>query len=253
MDAERPYLSVVIPVYNEADCIEANLRAVCAYLRTQPYTWEVIVVDDGSLDQTAQIVEGLCAGEPGLRLLRNDHRGKAYAVRTGVLSSRGEFVLFADADLATPIEEVGKLLAALQAGADVAIGSREAYGALRLNEPPLRHLMGRAFNLLVRLLILGQHKDTQCGFKAFSRRAADDIFQSVRLYGPNAAVLSRPAVTGFDVELLYLAHRKGYRVAEVPVQWRYGPGSKVNPLHDSWRNLKDVLRVRYYALRGLYR
>lgn len=246
------HLSLVFPVYNEAKCIEQNLETALGFTAAQPYSSEVIVVDDGSSDESAAIVERLAASEPSLRLLRNDHRGKAYAVRTGVLAARGDYVIFADADLATPIHQVTKMLAAFEAGCDVAIGSREGYGAQRFDEPWLRHFMGRVFSLVVRILVLGQHQDTQCGFKGFTRAAATDIFNSVRLYGPNAAVLNAPAVTGFDVELLYLAHRKGYKVTEVPVEWHYGPGSKVNPLRDSWLNLRDVLRVRYYAMRGLY-
>lgn len=248
----RLHLSLVFPVYREAKCIEQNLRTVLRYFATQCYPYEIICVDDGSPDDSAPIIERLAAEAPTIGLIRNDHRGKAYAVRTGVLEARGDYVVFADADLATPVHQVAKLLAALEAGADVAIGSREGYGAQRYNEPWLRHFMGRVFSLVVRVLVMGQHQDTQCGFKGFTRAAAQDIFNSVRLYGPNAAVINAPAVTGFDVELLFLAHRKGYEVAEVPVEWHYGPGSKVNPLRDSLHNLRDVLRVRYYAMRGLY-
>jgi len=247
-----PHLSVVVPVYNEKHRIEANLNAICAYLEAQPYSSELIVVDDGSEDSTAAIVERMANAHADLHLIRNDHRGKAFAVRTGVLSARGEYIVFTDADLATPIHQLPKLLDALEHGADVAIGSREGYGAKRIGEPQLRHLMGRVFNFLVRVLILGQHQDTQCGFKGFTQDAGRDIFNSVRLYGPEAPVLDKPAVTGFDVELLYLAHRKGYTVSEVPVEWHYGPGSQVNPLRDSLRNFRDLLRVRYYAMRGMY-
>ena len=248
----RPHLSLVVPVFNEERCIQANLQVMLSYLGAQPYPAELIVVDDGSRDHTAEMVAAFAATHSSVRLIRNDHRGKAYAVRTGVLAAGGDYVAFTDADLATPIHQTGKLLAALDMGNDVAIGSREGYGARRLGEPWPRHFMGRVFNLAVRVLIMGQHKDTQCGFKGFTHQAAQDVFSSVRLYGPNAAILMAPAVTGFDVELLYLAHRKGYRVAEIPVEWHYGPGSKVHPLRDSWRNFRDVLRVRYYALRGLY-
>ncbi len=248
----RPHLSVVIPVYNEERCIADNLRGVLAYLAEQSYSSEVIVVDDGSRDSTAALVDEVALGNPALRLIRNDHRGKAFAVRTGVLAAEGQNVLFADADMATPIHQTAKLLAALESGYDVAIGSREGYGARRYNEPWTRHFMGRVFNLVVRVLVMGQHRDTQCGFKAFTRAAAQDIFNSVQLYGPSSPVLDAPMVTGFDVELLYLAHLKGYRVADLPVEWHYGPGSKVSPLRDSWRNFRDVLRVRYNAMRGLY-
>jgi dolichyl-phosphate beta-glucosyltransferase len=247
-----PHLSLVVPVYNEARCIERNLQTIAGYLAAQPYRSEVIIVDDGSADDTAAIVEHVTAATASVHLVRNEHRGKAFAVRTGVLRAAGDYVLFADADLATPIDQTAKLLEALESGHDVAIGSREGYGARRYDEPWVRHFMGRVFNLVVRLMVMGQHKDTQCGFKAFSRRAAQDVFGSVRLYGPNSGILNAPAVTGFDVELLYLAHRRGYRVAEIPVEWHYGPGSKVNPFLDSWRNFRDVLRVRYYSLRGLY-
>ncbi|MGQ9555888.1 MAG: dolichyl-phosphate beta-glucosyltransferase [Anaerolineae bacterium] len=248
----RPHLSLVIPVFNEERCIQANLQTVLTYLDTQPYSAELIAVDDGSHDRSADMITIVADTHPNVRLIRNEHRGKAYAVRTGVLAASGDYIVFTDADLATPIHQLDKLLAALDMGNEVAIGSREGYGARRLGEPWTRHFMGRVFNLAVRLLLMGQHKDTQCGFKGFTRQAAQDIFNSVRLYGPDAAILTAPAVTGFDVELLYLAHRKGYRVTEIPVEWHYGPGSKVNPLRDSWRNFKDVLRVRLYALRGFY-
>lgn len=247
-----PHLSVVIPVYNEERCIAENLRGVLSYLSEQTYSSQVIVVDDGSRDTTAALVEQVAQTEPTLKLIRNDHRGKAFAVRTGVLAAEGENVLFADADMATPIHQTAKLLSALENGYQVAIGSREGVGALRYNEPWMRHFMGRVFTLVVQVLVMGQHRDTQCGFKAFTRAAAQDIFNSVRLYGPSSPVLDAPAVTGFDVELLYLAHLKCYRVADIPVEWHYGPGSKVSPLRDSWRNFRDVLRVRYNAFRGLY-
>jgi dolichyl-phosphate beta-glucosyltransferase len=250
--SSEPRLSLVIPVYNEATVIQRNLQTVLDYLQAQPYGSEVVVVDDGSADSTASLVEALSARHPGLRLIRNDHRGKAFAVRTGVLSARGDAIIFTDADLATPIHQTEKLLKALSSGYDLAIGSREGYGARRIGEPWLRHFMGRVFNLVVRAVMLWGYQDTQCGFKGFTRPAAGEIFAAVRLYGPNAVLLKAPAVTGFDVELLYLAQRKGFKVAEVPVEWHYGTNTKVSPLRDSWRNLKDCLRVRYYALRGLY-
>jgi len=248
----RPYLSLVVPVYNEEQCIRQSLQTVLAYLDGKPYRAEVILVDDGSHDGTVQVIEEVAKAENRLRLIRNDHRGKAFAVRTGMLAALGDYVIFADADLATPIHQTAKLLTTLESGYDVAIGSREGYGARRVGEPWLRHFMGRAFNLVVRLLVMGNHRDTQCGFKGFTWGATQDVFSSVRLYGPDSPLLTTAALTGFDVELLYLSHRKGYRVAEIPVEWHYGPGSKVNPWRDSWRNFRDVLRVRYYALRGLY-
>ncbi len=189
---------------------------------------------------------------PGLWLLNLPHRGKGATVRDGILAARGSYVLFSDADLATPIMEASKLIRALHDGADVAIGSREAPGAARIDEPVLRHTMGRVFSLLVQMLLLRGFADTQCGFKAFTRDAGHRIFSRVALYSRDAPILTRPAVTGFDVEVLYLALRYGYQIAEVPVEWHYRPYSKVSPLRDSYELFRDVVRVRRNALRGIY-
>jgi glycosyltransferase involved in cell wall biosynthesis len=249
---EAPLLSVVVPAYNEEQRLPDSLRQITAYLDTQPYRSEVIVADDGSTDATAALVEQLSASQPSLRVLRLDHRGKGFAVRAGALAARGEYVLLCDADLAVPIEEWEQLRHALENGFDVAIGSREGLGARRLGEPWYRHLMGRVFNLIVRTVAVGGIQDTQCGFKALRQSVATDLFERVRIYGADAPRVQGAAVTAYDVELLYLARRCGYRIAEVPVPWRYGTETKVNPIRDSWRNLRDVLRVRWYALRGKY-
>lgn len=222
------------------------------YLARQDYTSEVIVVDDGSEDGTPSVVESFQKSHPNLRLIRNDHRGKGYAVRTGVLAAQGRYIVFSDADLATPIEELPKLLEPLQSGYDVAIGSREGLGARRYGEPWHRHLMGRVFNFLVRLLVVGHYQDTQCGFKGFRREAGHELFRRVRLYGEEAGVIKGGAVTAFDVEVLLLAHKRGYKVKEVPVEWYYGENTKVNPLRDSIRMLKDIFMVRWNEWRGLY-
>ena len=249
---ESPLLSVVVPAYNEEQRLPDSLRQITAYLDTQSYRSEVIVADDGSTDTTVALVEQLAAARPSLRLLRLDHRGKGFAVRAGALAARGEYVLLCDADLAVPIEEWEQLRRALESGFDVAIGSREGLGARRLGEPWYRHLMGRVFNLIVRIVAVGGIQDTQCGFKALRQSVAADLFERVRIYGADAPRVQGAAVTAYDVELLYLARRNGYRIAEVPVPWRYGTETKVNPIRDSWRNLRDVLRVRWYALRGKY-
>lgn len=250
--SEQPYLSVVVPAYNEEQRLPDTLAQILAYLERQPYRFEVLVADDGSDDGTAALVERLMAQRPELRLLRLDHRGKGYTVRKGVLAARGEYVLFSDADLAVPIEEWEKVARSFAAGADVVIGSREGLGARRQGEPRYRHVMGRVFNLIVRVVAVGGIQDTQCGFKAFRYAVAQDLFQRVRLYDDQARVVRGPAVTAFDVEVLFLARRRGYRVAEVPVLWRYGTETKVDPLRDSLRNLRDVLVVRWNALRGAY-
>lgn len=250
--ADPPLLSVVVPAYNEEQRLPDTLARIFAYLDRQSYQSEVIVADDGSADTTAALVERLAADHPSLRLLRLDHRGKGYAVRAGALAARGEYVLLCDADLAVTMEEWEKLRRFLDGGYDVAIGSREGVGARRLGEPWYRHLMGRVFNLIVRLVAVSKIQDTQCGFKALRRAVTVDLFQRVRIYGEDAPIVQGAAVTAYDVELLYLAARRGYRIAEVPVIWRYGTETKVNPLRDTLRNFRDVLTVRWYALRGVY-
>ncbi len=243
---------MVIPAYNEERRLPTTLEKVLSYLGQQSYAFELIVVDDGSEDDTVGVVETVMATAPSVRLIRNDHRGKAYTVRTGMLAARGRYVLFSDADLATPIEEAEKLVAQLEAGCDVAIGSREGLGARRYNEPWYRHLMGRVFNFVVRAVAVGGVQDTQCGFKAFRREVAHDLFQRVCLYGEDTGPVKGSMVTGFDVEIVFLARKRGYRIAEVPVEWHYGVNSKVNPVLDSVRMFKDVLQVRLNDLRGMY-
>jgi dolichyl-phosphate beta-glucosyltransferase len=248
-----PLLSIVVPAYNEEQRLPESLRQILAYLDTQPYPTEVIVADDGSSDRTAEYVEQIVAQRPEVRLLRLDHRGKGYAVRAGALAAHGQFVLLCDADLAVPMEEWERLHEALEHGYQVAIGSREGVGATREGEPWYRHVMGRVFNLIIKVVAIGGFQDTQCGFKAMYRTVSDDLFRRVQIYGDNAPPVQGAAVTAYDVELLYLAIRRGYRVAEIPVPWRYGEETKVSAVRDSWRNLRDVLRVRWNALRGAYR
>ncbi len=249
----RPRLSIVIPAYNEERRLPATLERVAAYLARLPYPAEVIVVDDGSEDRTAEIAEKFATTLPArMRVIRNDHRGKGYTVRTGMLAAEGDYILFSDADLATPIEEWEKLHSYLEAGWDIAIGSREGLGARRVGEPWYRHLMGRVFNHLVRWVAIADFQDTQCGFKAFRREVAHDLFRRVQLYGEGARRVKGGAVTGFDVEVLFLARKRGYRIREVPVEWRYGANTKVNPVRDSIRMFKDVWAVRLNDWRGRY-
>ena len=252
MTLVEPYLSVVLPAYNEEQRLPKTLENVTAHLQTKDYAAEIIVVDDGSSDGTAEAVEGFAASHPNVRLIRNEHRGKAYAVRSGVLASGGQFVLFMDADGATPIYELDKLLPHLEGEYDVAIASREGLGARRHDEPAYRHYMGRVFNFIVQVLAVPGIRDTQCGFKAFRRQAARDLFSNLQLYGADAGTVQGAVVTAFDVEILFLARKWGYTIAEVPVHWYYGTESKVSPITDSWRNFRDVLRVRWNDLRRRY-
>jgi glycosyltransferase involved in cell wall biosynthesis len=244
----RPYLSIVIPAYNEARRLPGNLPKVFTYLEAQPYRYELIVVDDGSADETAQAVESLQSAKPYLRLIRNPHRGKAYTVRTGILAAQGQYIFQCDADLSMPIEELGKLLKALEEGADVVVGWR----ARRYHLPWYRQVMSAAFHLLVQIIAVRGIQDTQSGFKCYRSEVAHDIFSRTVLYSGEQEIKG-PAVTGFDVEILFLAQKSGYRIQEVPVEWYYGERSTVNPIKDSLRNLNDVIHVRLNDWRGRYR
>jgi len=249
VSSQQPLLSIVIPSYNEAQRLPKTLARIQEFLAQQPYPTEIIVVDDGSSDNTAQ----LAATCPGVQLLQRDHRGKGFAVRAGALAAQGEYILLCDADLAVPIEEWTKVEQLLQKGYDVVIGSREGVGAKRIAEPWYRHFMGRVFNWIVQQIALPGIQDTQCGFKALRQNVARDLFRRMQLYGEDAPPVQGAAVTAYDVELLFLAYQAGYRVAEVPVMWHYGTETKVSPLRDSWRNLRDLFQVRLNDWRGLYR
>jgi len=243
--AAPAHLSVVIPARDEAERIGPTLQRVIAYLRGQAYTWEVVVVDDVSRDATAAAAEQFQAREPRLRLLRRSAEpGKGAAVRAGMLAARGQRVLFSDADLSTPIEEVEKLLAAVEReGYDIAIGSRGLpQSDLRVRQPWYREAMGRAFNLMVRAVALRGFRDTQCGFKLFRGEVLRDLF-------------CRQTINGFafDVEILFLAIKRGLRVKEVAVTWINSPRSTVDPVRDSLRMARDMLGLRLKSMLGLYR
>jgi dolichyl-phosphate beta-glucosyltransferase len=240
-DPTSVFLSVVFPAYNKETRIAASLDATVAYLAGQAFTAEVIVVDDGSRDRTAEAAAAALAGRIPSRVIRRENnRGKGASVKEGVLAASGEVILFSDDDLSTPIGELDKLLAALRAGADVAIGSRALPGSdIEVRQRRPRELMGKAFNRLVGLLVLKGYRDTQCGFKAFRRAAAMDLFSRLRTNG-----------FGFDVEVLVLCRELGYRVAEVPVVWRDSRPSRVRLFRGSLAMLRDLLRIRRSARRS---
>jgi dolichyl-phosphate beta-glucosyltransferase len=248
----EPSLSLVIPAYNEATRIAGTVREAVAWLDGQPFDTELIVVDDGSDDATAGLAARALSELGRGRLLRIPHGGKAAAVRAGMLAATCEQIAFSDADLATPLPFLAELRAALAAGCDIAIGSREGAGARRFGEPPYRHLMGRVFNGLVRLLLVPGVHDTQCGFKLFRAEVARALLRKSRLYRDGEQIISGPRVTAFDVELLTLARLHGYRLCPVPVVWSYGEGSKVRPARDTWHNVRDVLAVWIAVQRGRY-
>ncbi|HMD34062.1 MAG TPA: dolichyl-phosphate beta-glucosyltransferase [Vicinamibacterales bacterium] len=238
------FLSVVIPAFNEVARIGATVSHVCSYLDAQPWTWEVVVVLDGGRGGAADEVRAAAAGRASVRLLDNlVNRGKGFSVRRGLLAARGRYRLFIDADLSLPIQGVAAMIAALEEGSDVAIGSRTAAGSVvRGARAPLRQTMGGVFNAVVRLLAVSGVRDTQCGFKGFRDDAAERIFR-----------LSRIDRFGFDVEALRLAQRFGYRIAEIPVACTYRPSSSVRRVWDAASMFADVLRVRWYEATGRYR
>ena len=235
--------SIVIPAYNEALRLEATLDRVLEYVYSQKWNAEILVVNDGSRDATRDIILRYAATHPMLQLVDNPgNRGKGFSVRNGVLHSKGEFVVFTDADMASPIEESAKLLAALEHGADVAIGSRWLDPSLQTRKQPFyRRALGRIFNLALRLILGMNFKDTQCGFKAFRRQAAQAVFPM--------QIIER---WGFDPEIIFLAQRFGYRVDEVAVKWAHQENTKISPIKDGLRMFSELLVIRWYALTGKY-
>jgi len=245
------HLSIVIPVYNEATRIQDCLDQLLAWIARRDDAVEIIVVDDGSADETLALASKTAAGYRHFRVISEQHLGKANAVLAGLAEARGAYAGFCDVDLATPLSTWDRCETALRTGADVAIASREGSGAHRVGEPWYRHAMGRAFNGLVRLLLLPGIHDTQCGFKFFTKESLALILPRCHLYR-DATIVQRPRVTAFDVELLAIARRQGLDIAVIPVTWTYGEHTKVNPFTDTLQNLRDVLAVRWNGWRGRY-
>jgi dolichyl-phosphate beta-glucosyltransferase len=239
-----PTYSIVLPAYNESERIAATLQKISAHAAQRGWNVEIIVVNDGSTDATAAIVQSHAVRCPGVRLVENPgNRGKGYSVRNGMLHAHGDVLLFSDADLSSPIAEADKLFAAVADEADIAIGSRWLNVELQTKRQPLyRQLFGRMYNLALRLILGLRFKDTQCGFKAFNRRAADALFPAQKIER-----------WGFDPELLYLARRFHLRVKEVPVEWAHREGTRINPLRDGLRMLVEIFKVRWNALSGKYK
>jgi len=248
---KQPYLSVVIPAYNEETNIRLGaLDKVARYLEMQKYLYEVILVNDGSSDKTADLIGDFVKKNPNFYLIQNPHQGKAATVITGMLAAKGEIVLFTDLDQATPLSELDKLLPWFSRGYDVIIGSRSGR---REGAPFLRRIMARGF-MFLRTFILGLKgiSDTQCGFKAFRKEVAHLIFARLQLYGKQRVVSGAMVSAGFDVEALFLAKQMGYKIKEVPVEWHYVETRRVNPIKDSIEGLLDILKIRINAWKGLY-
>ena len=246
----KPYLSIVIPAYNEHGNLKRGvLASVWDYLKGQKYSWEVLVVDDGSTDDTADLAEAFAKKHNGFRVLREPHRGKGGTVIAGMLSAGGEIVLFTDMDQATPLDQIEKFMPKLGKEYDLVIGSR----AGREGAPILRKLMAYGFIFLRTVIIRLPYKDTQCGFKAFKRQAAKKIFKRMKIFSEKIRAKNASVSAGFDLEILYIARKLGLKVAEVAVEWRHQEGTRVNPLKDSWEGFRDLVRVRINALMGRYK
>jgi dolichyl-phosphate beta-glucosyltransferase len=239
----QPKYSIVIPAYNERARIGSTLEQVLEHLHEQKWNAEIVVVNDGSRDDTANYVSQFAAEHPQVRLIENPgNQGKGYAVRNGMLNARGQVLLFTDADLSSPISEATKLFDAMEKGADVAIGSRWLDPSLQFQRQSLkRQIMSRTFNLFTRAVLTFPYHDTQCGFKAFTREAAKKIFP-----------LQRITRWGFDAEIIYLAHHMKLKVAEVPVTWGHDEGSKIHPWRDGMYMGIDTLKIRWNSLTGGY-
>lgn len=236
----NPFLSVVIPAHNEQNRLPGTLEQLFHFLDQQPYTSEVIVVENGSVDRTHEVAKEFADRHANLSVIQSE-KGKGAAVQRGMLAAKGEYRFMCDADLSMPVEEIVKFIPPKLENFDIAIASREAKGAVRYNEPSYRHWGGRGINFLIQTLILPGLNDTQCGFKCFRAEVAEDIFRRQTLDG-----------WSFDIELLYIARRQGYRIMEIPIHWYHFSDSKVSALRDAVRMIQDIFRIHANARRGLY-
>lgn len=242
MNLDEPFLSVIVPAYNEAERIESTLCSIVDYLEKQSFSSEILVVDDGSTDETFNIVnQFIDENDIAVRILTISHGGKGRAVRTGILSVKGKYRFMADADLSMPIQQVDRFIVEMKSGRDVVIGSRQIRGARRFNEPSGRHIAGRCFNLVVRVLVVSGFDDTQCGFKCFSGDIAENLFSSSQLNG-----------FGFDVEILYLANKRGFEVVEIPIDWYHKPFGKVRLFRDSVLMFLEIMKIVWFNLLRKY-
>lgn len=235
------FLSIIIPAHNEAQRLPISLEKIDAFLSQQSYDYEVIVVENGSSDNTADVVRQFAARMPYIKLIESTKRGKGLAVQDGMLAAQGTWRFMADADLSMPIEELSKFLPPELDNFDIAIGSREAPGAKRYDEPAFTHFRGRIFNKVIKWFALPDYEDTQCGFKCFHKDAANDLFAVQQLSGMS-----------FDVELLFIAKHRGYTTREIPINWYFDPDSKVRMIEDSLAMFGDILTIRKNWKRGLY-
>jgi len=237
----KPLLTLIFPAYNEEKRLPATLQHVVDFIQIQTYTIEVLVVENGSSDRTYEIANSFAEKYPQIRVIQIKERGKGLAVRRGMLEAQGEYRFMCDVDLSMRIQDVNRFLPPTMVDYDIAIASREAPGAVRHDEPEYRHLVGRVYNFLIRLLALPGLHDTQCGFKCFRDVVAERLFPLQTLTG-----------WAFDVEVLFIGRLHGYRITEIPIHWYFNNESKVRVLHDAVRMGRDLLKIRLNAWRGLY-
>lgn len=237
----QPFLSIIIPAYNEETRLPDSLKAITDFVKSKPYPVEIVIINNNSKDRTAEIIEEYAQKFDCVRSLFEATQGKGAAVRTGMLAAKGQYRFICDADLSMPIEELDHFLPPHLDTFDVAVASREAPGAVRYNEPLYRHLMGRVFNTIVRLFAIPGLQDTQCGFKMFRAEVAENLFPLQTMNG-----------WGFDVEILYAARRWGYQIVEVPIHWYYKTNTRIHPIQDSIDMFVEVLKVRRNGRRGMY-
>jgi dolichyl-phosphate beta-glucosyltransferase len=241
LTTQTPFLSIVIPALNEELRLPPSLAKIDAFLQQQSYQAEVIVVDNGSTDRTREVVTEYSSTHPYVRLIKLDQRGKGRAVKAGMLAATGDYRFICDADLSMPIEEITKFLPPNYPDYDVLIATREGKEARRIGEPEYRHIMGRVFNFIVKLSAVNQFEDTQCGFKMFTRSAAEDLFAVQQMNG-----------IGFDVELIYIAIRRGYKIVDIPITWYFDPDSRMRLVQDSLNILREIWEIRQNWRKGVY-
>ena len=242
-------MSIIIPAYNEERRLPSTLEKIAQFISQQTYNAEIVVVENGSTDRTSEIAKFYeneypgppIPGKPSFRLISEAIRGKGNAVKRGMLESHGNYLFMCDADLSMPITELERFIPPKLTDFDIAIGSREADGSIRFNEPHYRHLGGRAVNTMIRLLALPELHDTQCGFKCFRGRTAADLFKKQTLTG-----------WSFDIELLFIARKRKLKIVEIPIPWYFNPESKLNVIQDTIHMGIDILKIRLNALLGKY-
>ena len=239
----KPFLSIVIPAHNEESRLPPSLAQIDRFLQKQDFAAEVIIVENGSHDRTFEVALDCAATYQYISVIRSpdNMRGKGLAVKQGMLAAKGQWRFICDADLSMRIDDILVFLPPATQGYDIVIASREAPGAERVGEPEYRHLMGRINNLIIKLAAINDYEDTQCGFKLFSAMAAKDLFQVQRMNG-----------IGFDVELLYLAKKRGYKVKELPITWYFDPYSTMRLWDDSVHMLREIWEIRRNWRRGFY-